>query len=115
MSGDFEGFDARLRRIERNKRQLANGYELHMQNDGLIVARPRRSRSLGVPPRAIILFIAGVLLFKGILIASLGPLAYGERVTALGNGSIVEQAGAWVMQIDPVSAEIGARIAHYLK
>ncbi|MBB93563.1 MAG: hypothetical protein CML68_03010 [Rhodobacteraceae bacterium] len=114
MSSDFDGFDQRLHRIERSRRRMANGYELQMQNDGLIVARPRRSRSLGVSPRVVILAVAGLLAFKGFLIAALGPVAYDERVDKLWNGTVVEQAGAWFMQMDPVSREIGARLAPYL-
>ena len=38
MSDDFKGFDARLRRIDRNHRAMAHGYQIHMQRDGLIVA-----------------------------------------------------------------------------
>ncbi|MGR3805815.1 hypothetical protein [Marinibacterium profundimaris] len=115
MSDSFAGFDARRRRIETKHGKLANGYDLHMQKDGLIVARPRRTRGLGVTPRVLILVVAALLGFKGFLIAALGPMAYSDRVERLGAGSAFEKAGAWVMQADPVSREIGAALAPYLK
>lgn len=114
MSDSFEGFDQRLRRIEHKRRKMANGYELHMQNDGLIVARPRRARSSRVSPRSVILFVAGFFAFKGLLIASLGSVAYDERVTTLMGGTMLEQAGGWTMQADPLSREISRWIAPYL-
>jgi hypothetical protein len=43
-------------------------------------------------------------LFKGFLFAYLGEAAYGERVATLKGGSVLEQAGAWVMQPDPITA-----------
>ena len=93
---------------------MANGYELHMQSDGLIVARPRRARSIGISPRAALMFIAGFLVFKGLLIAALGPVTYEERLAGLSQGSTLEQAGAWVMQIDLVSREVASWITPYL-
>ncbi len=114
MSDSFEQFDGRLKRIERKRQTMANGYELHMQNDGLIVARPRRARNSRISPRAVIMFLGGALLFKGVLIASLGPVAYEERIAALADGSAVEQAGAMVMQIDPIAREIASWITPYL-
>ncbi|MEM8730981.1 MAG: hypothetical protein AAGF79_13800 [Pseudomonadota bacterium] len=114
MSDNFEAFDQRLRRIDRTRRKLANGYEMHVQTDGLIVARPRRMRSIGISPRAFILFFAGLFLFKGLLIAHLGTVSYGERVLDLSQGSVIEQAGAWAMQIDPISQEVASVVAPYL-
>lgn len=115
MSESFQEFDDRLRRIERKRRKLANGYELHMQNDGLIVARPRRMRSAGITPRGFITFVVGFMLFKGVLIATLGVLGYEDRVVSLAQGSTVEKAGAWIMQVDPVSREIASWVSPYLK
>jgi len=42
-------------------------------------------------------------LFKGFLFAYLGEAAYGERVATLQDGTVLEQAGAWVMQPDPIT------------
>ena len=114
MADNRDVFDGRLQRIGRKHSQLAHGYELHMQDDGLIVARPKRPRSY-VPPRSLALFFIGFLAFKGVLIASLGPIAYDEKLDALHQGTVIEQAGAWVMMPDPVSREVGARLAPVLR
>ncbi len=110
MADNHDAFDGRLQRIGKKHRQMAHGYELYIQADGLIVARPRRFRG-PVPARSFVTFVAGLLLFKGILIASLGPLAYDERVTTLRGGTILEQAGAMIMVSDPVSRDIGGFLA----
>ncbi|MAC79837.1 MAG: hypothetical protein CML66_17445 [Rhodobacteraceae bacterium] len=115
MSDDFKGFDARLRRIDRNHRAMAHGYQIHMQRDGLIVARPRRARSLPVSPRSVVLFVVAFLAFKAVLIASLGTLSYTERVGALAGGSWFEKGGAWIMRIDPISRKAATYLAPYLK
>lgn len=114
MSDGFERFDDRLQRIERKRRTMAKGYELHMQSDGLIVARPRRARGSRISPRGVVLFFGGALVFKGVLIASLGPVAYEERVSALTAGTALEQAGAMIMQMDPIAREIASWITPYL-
>ena len=49
-----------------------------------------------------------------LLIASLGSVAYDERVTTLMGGTMLEQAGGWTMQADPLSREISRWIAPYL-
>lgn len=110
MADNHDAFEGRLQRIEKMHRQLASGYVLHVQDDGLIVARPRRARAT-IPVRGIVLFIAGFLLFKGVLIASLGQVTYDDRVTALAGGSLLERAGAWVMLADPISRDIGGFLA----
>jgi len=43
------------------------------------------------------------LLFKGFLFAYLGEVSYLERVAALQSGTLMEQAGAWLMQPDPAT------------
>ncbi|MGV6847084.1 MAG: hypothetical protein ACWA5A_01765 [Marinibacterium sp.] len=111
MADNFDEFDGRLQRIGDKNRRLLSGYVLHVQNDGLIVAKPRRGRLAALPLRSMLNFIAGLLLFKGVLIAALGPLAYDERVADLRSGGLFEQAGGWIMIADPISRDIGGFIA----
>lgn len=102
MADSHAEFDQRLNRLSRKHRAMARGYTTQLRPDGLIVTKPRRRR-VGVPLHSIILFVAAFLAFKGFMIASLGVATYEERVGRLQSGTVPEQAGAWVMQADPVS------------
>lgn len=81
---------------------MANGYSATLTGDGLIVVQPRRFQ-FKLPVRGFVLLMAIFMLFKGFMLASLGDANYGERLTLLNSGTVYEQAGAFVMGIDPVS------------
>lgn len=98
-------FDKRLKRIVRKHDRMQKGYVKTVTSDGLIVARPRVYRPK-FPLKGLVVLIVAGFLFKGFLFASLGEAAYGERVTSLKTGSVMEQAGAWVMQADPATVMI---------
>lgn len=114
MSNTFQAFDERLKKIEKNHTQLANGYSARVSRDGLIIFRPKR-RSGGVSLRGLLLLVVGFFFFKGMIMAHLGTTVYDQRVEALRQGSVVEQAGAFVMQADPVTSAIAIKMHPYLK
>jgi hypothetical protein len=114
MSDGYSGFQNRLRRIDRRHVRLAQGYESRVGKDGLIVFRPKR-RSRGFPLRGIVLLGLGFCVFKGVILAHTGETLYEQRLAALGSGTYVEQAGAWVMQVDPVTQAIGAKLRHLVE
>ena len=60
------------------------------------------------------LYVGFFFLFKAFLMANLGLGVYEERVARLGQGTVVEQAGGWVMQPDPVSVAIAEQISSVL-
>lgn len=106
-------FDQRVKRLNKKHDALARGYLMNVRSDGLIVTKPRRSRArISVLP--VLFFIAAFVAFKGLMIASVGTETYSERVQLLQDGTVFEQGGAWIMQIDPVSEEIAAQIRPYL-
>ena len=96
-------FHKRVGSLQRQHKAMANGYTTQLREDGLIVMKPKRGRRRGFPLRALTLLFLGFFAFKGFMLASLGDVTYNERVAQLSNGSPVEQAGAWVMQGDPVT------------
>lgn len=106
-------FSKRLRRLDRKHRAMARGYETYMRPDGLIVAKPNGPRPR-LPIKPLILCAACFFLFKAFLMTQLGPLVYDERVARLEAGTVVEQAGAWAMQSDPVSVWISAHLTSSL-
>lgn len=107
-------FDDRLRKIGRKHRAMAKGYTTYIRPDGLVVARPVR-RGPRVPLRLIVYVAVALICFKGFLLATLGPVTYDERVTGLSEGTLIEKGGAWIMQSDPASEWIAAKIGPILR
>ena len=102
----FTEFDKRLRRIERRNRRLSRGAVPYIDGSGLVSFRPKRA-GLRVPVRGLLLLAVGFIGFKGLVLAHLGKELYEDR---LGAGTMVEQGGAWVMQIDPATQWVAARL-----
>ena len=98
----YQEFDRRMRRIVKRHRRLANGYVTVIDNNGLVVAKPRRQLP-GISWTAFVGLFLALLAFKAFLFASLGPETYAERVAKLANGTVIEQMGAVVMQPEPVT------------
>lgn len=107
-------FDRRIQRLSRKHQSMSRGYATRMRADGLIITTPRRS-GVPVPVRAILFVFLALFAFKGFLLASIGPDSYADRVQRLSDGTVVEQAGAWVMQIEPASAFIASQIGPILR
>jgi len=106
-------FGQRLRRIDRNHRQVSRGYVASMNHDGLVIARPRKQSS-GFPLRGLFLCLLTLLAFKGFLFAQLGESVYTDRVALLQSGTIVEKVGAYAMKADPVTLWIANQIGQIL-
>lgn len=102
-------FDKRLKRIVRRHDRMANGVVHSVNADGLIVARPRIYKPR-FPLKGILLLVAAGFLFKGILFSYLGAEAYADRVALLQSGTVMEQAGAWIMQPDPATLMISDQL-----
>lgn len=109
MSDAFFEFDNRIRRINRKRVNLAGGYVSVVGDDGLIVVKPRRKRAR-LPVRSFLFLAIGLVCFKALILASLGQTVYEDRLDKLRTGSTVERAGAWVMQMDPVSTMLARTI-----
>lgn len=114
MSHSFIQFNQRVNRIDRMHRDLSRGSVARIRPDGLIVIQPYRP-SFHIPAKAVIILVLALLGFKGFLLANIGPDGYRDRVELLSEGTIVEQAGAWVMQIDPVSKMIANKIGPIMR
>ncbi|MGH1356332.1 MAG: hypothetical protein ACRBBS_14795 [Thalassovita sp.] len=114
MADSFNDFDNRLTRISQNRAQMKHGYSLTVDRDGLIVARPKQRRT-GFPLKLVLMFIVGFLSFKILLVSFLGLDTYEHRVSELQNGAMVEQAGAWFMQADPVTVQLAAKLRPFIR
>lgn len=114
MSNAYQGFDNRLKRISRKRARMTNGYVSQVGRDGLIVFRPRR-REGGFPVKGLLLLAVGFFCFKGLLLAHLGEQTFEARVADLSSGSVVEQAGAYLMKSDPISLGIAQQVRPFFR
>lgn len=103
MRNSHADFDDRLSRLDRKHAAMNYGFSTVLRSDGLIVVRPKRKRTRDFPLKGLLVLGLGFFLFKALLLASLSEVTYNERLAKLNEGSVVEQGGAWVMQIDPVT------------
>ena len=101
-ASQFDEFDRRMRRISRRHSKLSHGYVTTVNDDGMVVAKPKRKSRAGTVRSLALLFLVMVV-FKGVLHARLGDGEYQARIEALAAGNAVEQAGSWVMAADPVT------------
>lgn len=101
----FLEFDRRLRRIERKHQRMSRGRVAVVDDSGLVSYRARR-RAPRLPLRGLLMLAAGFLAFKALVLTHLGAETYDARLAALQSGTVVEQAGAWLMQADPVTVWI---------
>ena len=107
-------FEQRLHMLARKHQAMSHGYVTRVQPDGLIVAQPKRSTSR-LPRKSIILFLVAFIGFKAFLIATLGPLAYEDRLNWLSEGTMVERGGAFVMLADPLSMYVANQVGPILR
>ncbi|MFK7753486.1 MAG: hypothetical protein AB8B51_13145 [Sedimentitalea sp.] len=109
-----DDFQVRLNGLMRKHRAMSRGYSARLRHDGLIITKPKRKAS-PISGRSVFLFLLAFIMFKGFVIASTGPITYSERVAQLQAGTVVEQAGAFVMQIEPVSEFVAMKIGPILR
>lgn len=110
MSGNHTTFDRRVRVLNRKHDAMSTGYTTMLRKDGLIVVQPARARAR-FPFKFLFILVVGLILFKGFVLASVGPEGYDTRVAALAEGTTVEKAGAWVMQSEPATQFVAKQIA----
>ena len=104
-ASQFDEFDRRMRRISRRHTKLSHGYVTSINDDGMVVAKPKRKSRMGTIRSLALLFLVMVM-FKGVLHARLGDVEYQARIDSLAAGTTVEQAGSWVMAADPITKYI---------
>ena len=110
MADNKATFDARLKQLERTYQvRMANGVDHVVQGDGLIVARARR-RAPRIPFRGLFTMVVALIAFKVIVLLYIGELAYNQRIDAMRAGTMLDRAGAWIMQADTVSRTLAAQI-----
>ena len=110
MADTQNEFADRLKLVRRKHVKMAHGYDCKVGRDGLIVFRPKR-RKPSFPIKGLVLLAVGFICFKGLVMAQIGQSVYEARVDQLSQGTVFEQAGAFVMQADPVATRIAEKAA----
>jgi hypothetical protein len=105
--------EKRLTRIEVQRRSIAKGAVYSVNQDGLIISRPRRT-GLRFPLRGLFFAIAGLLMFKVGVMVALGAATYADRIGTLNDGTVFERAGAWVMTADPATLWMATQVKLFL-
>jgi hypothetical protein len=106
-------FQKRLSKLGRKHRAMDRGYKTKMRSDGLIVVKPKRAK-INFPFKGLLIVAAAFFVFKAFMLASFGEVTYQDRVDQLNAGSVFEKGGAWVMQIEPVTAFIAGKMDPYI-
>jgi len=103
-------FERRLKKIVRRHHRLSYGSVRKVTSSGLIVTRPRIFQPK-FPLKWLVLVLVACFAFKCYLYLDLGASDYNARLAGLRDGTRIEQAGAWVMQVDPATAFV-ARVVN---
>lgn len=100
-------FHKRGQALRRKHVRMSQGYVTKMDRNGLIVQVPdNKAGGIGLG-----LFLRGALIllaFKVLTLGWLGEERYQYHVETLSQGAMHERAGAWVMQVDPVTRKLAS-------
>lgn len=115
MAGsNFDSFDRRMARINKNQERLSKGYVTRVTRDGLIVARPRRTLLGMIPWRFILALLVIGVGAKVALYTNMGPETYQTEVARLAVGTQFEQVGAYVLSADQATVWLSGKVQEIL-
>lgn len=98
-------FHRREQALRRKHVRMSQGYVTKLDRNGLIVQVP--DRKIGGIGFGLLLRGALILMaFKVLTLVWLGEPRYQSHLDALSQGAFYEQAGSWVMQVDPVTRKL---------
>ena len=92
-------------------------YVTLVDKNGLIQVVPRISPKRGRKHTSLKLVAALavlVTLFKAAALVNVGYVDYNDELALLANGNVVEKAGAFIFQIDPVTEVISKNLGSFL-
>lgn len=110
---NIQDFYGRLYRI-RKTYSRGGGFEAEGTLGRAYFVAPRRRRStLLILVRPLLFLAIFLTLLKAVILSSIGPSAYMDRMATLQNGDRISQAGEVVMQIDPVTRYLADKIGQW--
>ncbi len=103
-----------------NGRQVNKKYTTLVDKNGLIQVLPKKKSKVAIrqmvgPLKLVCLFAVLVIVFKALALINVGAVDYEAELQALHGGNVVEQAGAYVLQIDPLTSTIYKHVGPLLK
>lgn len=111
MSDALTNFRKRDAALRKKHMRMARGYRNRLSRNGLIVQEPD-SKVGGIGLRLLGFALVVFMGFKVMVLSGLGAEDYNQHVAHLAEGSVYERTGAWLMQIDPVTASLSGLISH---
>jgi len=103
----------RLNKVVRNHNKMRrNGVVHRVGKDGLIRSRARLVRP-GFPIKGALIIVALLIAFKSLLFAQMGASNYAVKIDELRNGGMIEQAGSYIMQEEPVTVALGGYLKQF--
>ncbi|WP_371168507.1 hypothetical protein [Aliiroseovarius sp. 2305UL8-7] len=100
-----QDFQKRVRGVSRQHRRLSRGYVQLVERNGLLVPKTSKVRR-GFPIKGLLATIVGFVAFKAFLFNQVGAVNYTDRIDTLGQGTVLEKAGSWIMQADVLTVAI---------
>ncbi|MGI3170517.1 hypothetical protein ACRARG_15305 [Pseudooceanicola sp. C21-150M6] len=114
MTDGYSEFDRRVRDLDRKKAALREGARAEIDESGLVELRPvphyGRNISRFIPWKAALIIAAVGLGYKGFLMSRMGDAAYASRLEQFSGDGVMDRAGRFLMQTDPVSTFIADQI-----
>ena len=114
MVETHDHFIRRLAFLGRKHKKMTHGYTTRVGPDGLIVVTPKRRARNSAGANFLLLALGMFFGLKILMLLSVGPQGYEERLVKLQDGTFVEQAGAFVLGIDPVTEAIAGYVGPML-
>lgn len=105
MEDTLQSFDNRQKAVRRKHTRMAKGYVTKLRKDGVFVQTPD-SKSGNYALRLLVIALVALFTFKSFVLYWLGTEVYQGHVDALAAGTASEKIGAFLMQIDPITAKI---------
>lgn len=103
MTNKQDLFDERYRKVLDRHRELSRGYVTRLSTNGLISHHPISHYRDAFPLKALLLPVALLFFLKACVVTILREDAFNAQVAALQDGNFVEQIGAVLMQMDPIT------------
>lgn len=114
MSNQQELFDERYRKVLERHRALSRGYVTRLSPTGLISHHPISRVSEAIPFKALLLPIGLLFFLKACVVTVLKEDAFTAQLELMRDGGMVEQIGAVLMQIDPITWMISQALTYII-
>ncbi len=113
MENVYSRFERRSNAVRTKHLQMADGFVTRINGNGVLVQVPAKRRG-GLSVGTLLIALLCAVLIKAMNYLQLGESAYAARTAELAQGSSLEQAGAFILQMDPATLWIAQQIATFL-